>query len=49
MLKKNKQLIAKINCLEFENKRLVEALKTEKNERNKNKKLNLLGKENNGL
>lgn len=30
MLKKNQQLAAKVECFEFENKRLLEALKTEK-------------------
>ena len=30
MLKGNKQLAAKMNCLEFENKRLLKALKAEK-------------------
>lgn len=42
-------LIAKANYLEFENKELIEVLKTERKKRYRNKKLNLLGKEDDSL
>ena len=47
MLRGSEQLTAKVECLEFENKGLLEALKTEKKKSNKGKRLNLLGKEDN--
>lgn len=48
ILRGNKQLAAIVHCLKFENKRLIEALKAEKKKRNRNKKPNLLDKEDNG-
>lgn len=49
ILKVNKQFIAKAKYLEFKNKRLWKALKTEKKKQNKSKKPNLLDEKNNGL
>ena len=40
-------MAAKVECLEFENKGLLEALKTKKKKRNRGKRLNLLGEEDN--
>ena len=37
-----------MDILEFEDKRLVETLKAEKQKRNRGKRLNLLGEEDNG-
>lgn len=48
MLRGSKQLAAKVDILEFENKGLIEALKVEKQKRNKGKWLNLLEEEDNG-
>ena len=48
MLRGSEQLAAKVDCLEFENKGLLEALKAEKKKRNRGKRLNLLGEEDNG-
>lgn len=48
MLKRSKQLAVKVKYLEFENKRLLEALKTEKKKQNRGKRLNLLGEKDNG-
>lgn len=45
ILRGSEQLAIKANCLEFENKGLMEALKAEKKKRNGGKRLNLLGKE----
>lgn len=42
-------MVAKANCLEFENKKPIEALKAERKKRNRGKKLNLLGEEDDGL
>lgn len=41
-------MVAKANCLEFENKKLIEALKAERKKRNRGKKLNLLGEDDDG-
>lgn len=49
MLKSSKQLTGKANYLEFENKKLIEALKAEKKKRNKSKRLNLLSEKDNSL
>ena len=49
MLKESEQLAAMADYLEFENKRLIEALKAEKKKRNRGKWLNILGEEDNGL
>lgn len=38
-----------VDIMKFENKRLIEALKIEKQKRNVSKQLNLLGKKDNGL
>lgn len=48
MLQDSKKLTAKIDVLNFENKRLIEALKVEKQKRNRGIRLNLLGGEDNG-
>lgn len=48
MLRESEQMAAKVDCLEFENKGLLEALKAEKKKRNRGKRLNLLGEEDNG-
>lgn len=48
MLQASEKLAAKMDILEFENKRLIGALKIEKQKRNRGKKLNLLGQKNNG-
>ncbi len=45
MLRDSEQLAAKVDILEFENKKLIKALKVEKQKRNKGKRLNLLGEE----
>lgn len=47
MLRSSKKLVAKVNGLKFENKRFIEALKIEKQKRNRDKQLNLLGEKNN--
>lgn len=47
MLRDSKKLAVKANYLEFENIRLIKALKTEKKKRNRGKKLNLLSEEDN--
>lgn len=49
MLWGSEKLAIKVDILKFENKRLIEALKIEKQKRNKGKSLNLLGEEDNGL
>ena len=46
MLRWSKQLATKAHCLEFDNKRLMKALKAGKKKRNRGKRLNLLGEEN---
>lgn len=38
MLRGSEQLVAKVNCLEFENKGLMKALKADKKKKNKGKK-----------
>ena len=48
MLRGSEQLAAKADCLEFENKRLMEALKAERKKRNRGKRLNLFGEEDDG-
>lgn len=48
MLKSNKQLIFKTNCLKFENKGLIEALKAKKKKKNRGKRLNLLSEKDDG-
>lgn len=48
-LKKNQQLIAKMDFWELKNKELLETLKAEEKKRNKDKKLNFLGEKDNGL
>ena len=48
MLRGSEKLTAKVDVLEFENKGLIEALKVEKQKRNRGKRLNLLGEEDNG-
>ncbi len=48
MLQGSEKLAAKVDVLEFENKGLIEALKVEKQKRNRGKRLNLLGEEDNG-
>ncbi|MCJ1346618.1 hypothetical protein MMC31_004836 [Peltigera leucophlebia] len=48
MLRGSEKLAAKVDILEFENKGLIGALKIEKQKRNRGKKLNLLGEEDNG-
>ena len=47
MLRGSEKLAAKVDVLEFENKRLIEALKVEKQKRTRGKRLNLLGEEDN--
>lgn len=47
MLWGSEKLAAKVDVLEFENKRLIEALKVEKQKKNRGKRLNLLGEEDN--
>ncbi len=49
MLRARDELTAKAYCLEFENTRLIEALKAERKKRNKGKKLNFLGERDDGL
>lgn len=49
MLRGSKQLVAKTNYLKLKNKGLIEALKTERKKRNKDKKPNLLSKKDDGL
>ena len=49
MLRGSKQLAAIIHYLEFENKGLMEALKIEKKKRNRSKRLNLIGEEDDDL
>lgn len=49
MLRGSEQFAAKVEYLEFENNGLLEALKTEKKKRNRGKRLNLLGEEDNDL
>ncbi|MCJ1347806.1 hypothetical protein MMC31_006035 [Peltigera leucophlebia] len=48
MLQGSEKFVAKVDVLEFENKRLIEALKIEKQKKNRGKRLNLLGEEDNG-
>lgn len=48
LLRRSKQLAAQINCLQFKNKGILEALKVEKRKRGRGKQLNLLREENNG-
>ncbi len=48
MLRGSEQLAASVNYLEFENKGLIEKLKAEKKKKNKGKRLNLLGEEDDG-
>ena len=48
MLRGSEQLATMAHCLEFENKGLMEALKAEKKKRNRGKRLNLLGEEDDG-
>lgn len=49
MLRGSEKLAAKVECLEFENTGLLEALKAgEKKKRNRGIRLNLLGEEDNG-
>lgn len=48
MLKDSKKLVTKVDILKFENKRLIEALKIEKQKKKRNKRLNLLGEKDNG-
>lgn len=48
MLRGSEKLAAKVDILEFENKGLIEALKVERQKRNRGKRLNLLGEEDNG-
>lgn len=47
MLWESEKLFPKVDILEFENKELIKALKIKKQKRNRGKKLNLLGKEDN--
>lgn len=47
MFQRSEELVAKVDILEFENKKLIEALKIEKQKKNKSKKLNILGKKDN--
>lgn len=47
MLQSSKKLTARIDVLEFDNKKLIEALKVEKQKRNRGKRLNLLDEEKN--
>lgn len=49
MLWESKKLATKVDILDFENKKLIEALKIEKYKRNKGKKLNLLSEKDNNL
>lgn len=49
MFWKSKKLAIKIHILEFKNKKLIKTLKIKKEKKNKDKKLNLLGKKNNNL
>ncbi len=44
----SEQLAAQVNCLQFENKGLLEALKAEKKKRARGKRLNLLREEDTG-
>lgn len=48
MLQGSEKLAAKVDILEFENKGLIGLLKIEKQKRNRGKRLNLLGEEDNG-
>lgn len=48
ILKGIKQLVAKADYLEFENKELIKALKAKKRKKNRDKKLNSFYKINNG-
>lgn len=45
----SEQLAAKANCLKFENKGLIKALKAKRKKRNRNKKLNLLDEKDDSL
>ena len=49
MFRGSKKLAAKVDVLEFKNKKFIETLKVEKQKRNRDKQLNLLGEEDNGL
>lgn len=49
ILKGSEQLAAKSDCLEFENEKLIEVLKTKGKKQNKGKGSNLLGKKDYGL
>lgn len=49
MLKRSKYLVIMAHYLEFENKKLIKALKTEKKKQNRDKKLNLLNEKNDNL
>lgn len=48
IFQRSEKLTAKVDILEFENRGLIGTLKIEKQKRNRGKRLNLLGKKNNG-
>lgn len=48
MFRSNDKLSVKVDVLEFENKKLIEALKFEKQKKNRGKRLNLLKEKDNG-